>query len=193
MSSGRLRGERRVISARGLLIGRHGEVDLALEETPVSRRHARVERRDDGFVLTDLGSKNGSFLRGVVQGRSETLRDGDRFRIGKTEILFFDPEALPPDLASGAETRRAPRVLGDVVYSSGRVEGRGLLFDLSATDARVLDVAAKLRLASPARLVLPDLPGLKEGTFRGKVVGISPSGFAVRFDGPAKALREVLA
>lgn len=179
--SGRLRGECRPIASRGLLIGRSGDVDLALEEAPVSRRHARVDLHGDHFELTDLGSKNGSYLRGQLQNASKALVDGDRIRVGNTQLLFFDPGALPPDLASGTETRRAPPVAVEVIYSAGRVDGRGLLFDCSAGDARILSVEGPLELRTTVRLVLPELSAADDQSLRGAVVQTSAAGFTVRF------------
>ncbi len=179
--SGRLRGECRAIANRGLLIGRSGDVDLALDEAPVSRRHARVDLHGDHFELSDLGSKNGCFLRGRLQNASRTLIDGDRIRVGNTELLFFDPGSLPPDLASGTEARHAPPLASEVIYSAGRVEGRGLLFDCSVGDARVLSLEGPLDASVAVRLVLPELTGSETGTLRGEVVQTSPAGFTVRF------------
>src|SRR5690242_474950 len=45
-----------------LRIGRDTKNDLILEDEEVSRRHARVEARGNGWVLMDVGSTNGTFL-----------------------------------------------------------------------------------------------------------------------------------
>ncbi len=179
--SGRLRGECRAIASRGLLIGRSGDVDLALEEAPVSRRHARIDLHGDHFELTDLGSKNGSYLGGRLQNASKRLEDGDLFRVGNTELLFFDPGALPPDLGSGTEARRAPALASEVIFSAGRVDGRGLLFDCSPGDARILSVEGSLEARATVRLVLPQLSSAIDRNLRGEVVQTSPAGFTVRF------------
>jgi DNA-binding winged helix-turn-helix (wHTH) protein len=54
----------------------------------VSRRHARILISAEEAVIEDLGSKNGTYLRGErVQARS-TVRDGDEIRIGPARLTF---------------------------------------------------------------------------------------------------------
>lgn len=68
---------------RPLLIGRDGSCDVVVKDTAASRRHARVEPSGDGWVLTDLGSANGTYLNGVRITSSVTLKGGDTFRVGR--------------------------------------------------------------------------------------------------------------
>lgn len=60
-----------------LLIGRSDSCDVRLENTTVSRRHARLLFRDGAWIVQDLGSKNGTLLNGQLVGRAR-LRPGDR-------------------------------------------------------------------------------------------------------------------
>lgn len=72
-----------------LVIGRAvAEVDLALDDELVSRRHARLSVDPRGyFRLEDLGSRNGiGYLGRYV--RRLNLMDGDTFSIGRTELTF---------------------------------------------------------------------------------------------------------
>jgi hypothetical protein len=68
-----------------LLIGRSDGCDLRLDDTTVSRRHARMFFRDGAWVVQDLGSKNGTWLNGrqVIRAR---VRPGDM--IGFAERRF---------------------------------------------------------------------------------------------------------
>jgi hypothetical protein len=59
-----------------LLVGRHSTCAVRLAAETVSRRHARLVFRDGGWVIQDLGSKNGTFVNGVPVGRCR-LRPGD--------------------------------------------------------------------------------------------------------------------
>jgi pSer/pThr/pTyr-binding forkhead associated (FHA) protein len=68
-------------------IGRTEENDVLVDKGNVSRQHAVVLRRGGGWLLRDLGSTNGTWLRGEpVEER--LLQDGDTFRIGRTQIVF---------------------------------------------------------------------------------------------------------
>jgi serine/threonine-protein kinase len=73
------------------------EVDLSKFDpsTKISRRHARISRTLDGFVVEDLGSSNGTFLtRGggmqvrLLKGQTHQLMAGDVLRLGDTSLRF---------------------------------------------------------------------------------------------------------
>ncbi|MBI1878220.1 MAG: protein kinase [Chloroflexi bacterium] len=56
----------------------------------VSRRHNRLLRRDSGWFVEDLGSKNGTFVNGikVIPSQMITLKEGDVIRCGQIELQF---------------------------------------------------------------------------------------------------------
>lgn len=87
---------------RGITIGRTGNNDVVLDDGTVSRFHAWFQREDDGrHLLTDAGSKNGSFLAGVrlVPRRPVQVPDGARLRFGQVEVVFFLAEGFVKLLA----------------------------------------------------------------------------------------------
>jgi len=67
-------------------LGRSGS-DMNLDDTAVSRRHCELVEVGAGWVLRDLKSSNGTFLNGV-RVTEQPLKDGDRVKIGQTEIVF---------------------------------------------------------------------------------------------------------
>lgn len=71
-----------------LTIGRDLANHIVLEDEFTSTRHARLERKATGFLLRDLRSRNGTFVNGarVVEAM---LNDGDRLRIGQTDMVFL--------------------------------------------------------------------------------------------------------
>jgi FHA domain len=71
-----------------LVIGRHPTCDVVLSDDTVSRVHARLVFRDDGWILQDLDSTNGTRLNGRYVGRCR-LRPGDRLIVG-TQLLQVD-------------------------------------------------------------------------------------------------------
>jgi transcriptional regulator with GAF, ATPase, and Fis domain len=74
--------------ARSVLIGSHASADLRLGDPYVSRSHARVDVVDDqGFVLRDLGSTNGTRIHGT-RIREVLLDDGAVIELGSTQIRF---------------------------------------------------------------------------------------------------------
>jgi hypothetical protein len=69
------------------------DVDLDADdpEAKVSRRHARITRRNAQYFIEDLGSTNGTFVnrgRRLLPGDRQPLQDGDEIIIGKTFLSF---------------------------------------------------------------------------------------------------------
>jgi hypothetical protein len=69
-------------------IGRATENDVVLSDAWVSLRHARIERRDEEWWLSDLGSRNGTRLNGAPITIPVPLADGDVIGIGQMEMVF---------------------------------------------------------------------------------------------------------
>ena len=80
-------GRRTVIEDREITIGRIAGCDVVVNDTNVSRRHASVARRGDQFIVTDLGSTNGTLLNGRRIQQS-VLQAGDVLTVGTTKLTF---------------------------------------------------------------------------------------------------------
>lgn len=68
--------------------GRSPDSDVFLDDVTVSRRHAEIRRRRDGWYVHDLGSLNGTY---VNRERVEMtkLASGDELQIGRFKLVFF--------------------------------------------------------------------------------------------------------
>ena len=66
------------------------KVDYVLEEAGASRIHAEIIKNEEGYVIKDTGSTNGTYLNGepLVTYQSYPLKDGDEIRIVRQEIKF---------------------------------------------------------------------------------------------------------
>ena len=73
-----------------ITIGREDNVDLTIPSSAVSRRHARITRNEDGYVLEDLGSSNGTFVNGQKLNGPRPLRSGDKIRLGQVITLLYE-------------------------------------------------------------------------------------------------------
>ena len=85
-------------------IGRTRDCDLCLTDLSVSRMHALLVRREDGWVLSDLGSHNGTRLNGWLVREPVPVHAGDRVEFGSMAfIIQGDPpaEAAAPEGPSG--------------------------------------------------------------------------------------------
>jgi DNA-binding winged helix-turn-helix (wHTH) protein len=82
-------GSRRVPLTEGdNLIGRDPASTVCLDATGVSRRHARIVIGDNGAMLEDLGSKNGTSLADRSLTGKAALHDGDRIQVGPILLVF---------------------------------------------------------------------------------------------------------
>ncbi len=68
------------------ILGRDRDGAAWIDVYSVSRRHARIVVSGDRATLEDLGSKNGTFLKGEAVTKPRPLADGDRLRIGTVEM-----------------------------------------------------------------------------------------------------------
>lgn len=80
-------GRRAVVEDREVVIGRVPGCDLVVNDTNVSRRHAAIQRSGQQFVVTDLGSTNGTSLNGKRIAQS-ILQPGDVLTVGTTSLTF---------------------------------------------------------------------------------------------------------
>ncbi|MBA3303625.1 MAG: DUF3662 domain-containing protein [Actinomycetota bacterium] len=83
-----LPGGRRVdLPSSTAVIGRGAEAAVRVQDTSVSRRHAELRPTEDGWVLVDLGSTNGTRVNGAGVTERQ-LRDGDTISVGDTQLRF---------------------------------------------------------------------------------------------------------
>ncbi|HSD27889.1 MAG TPA: FHA domain-containing protein, partial [Vicinamibacteria bacterium] len=75
------------------VVGRDPEAALTIPSSLVSRRHACIVVAGERATLRDLGSKNGTLLRGRRVEGEVKLDDGDEVRIGPALLVFCAPEA----------------------------------------------------------------------------------------------------
>lgn len=69
-------------------IGRAPSNSIPVQDASVSSNHARILRTNEGFVLEDLQSRNGTFVNGEKVTDKRLLADGDLIRIGKVIMTF---------------------------------------------------------------------------------------------------------
>ena len=81
-------GRRLVVGPAGATVGRSRQCDVVLSDPNVSRQHAEIRPRGGSWVLTDLGSTNGSRINGRRVERSDVIRQGDEIELGATVLRF---------------------------------------------------------------------------------------------------------
>lgn len=95
---GELEGQRWIIDRDHVVIGRAPDCDVVLPKRQVSRRHARIERHNDSYLLSDLRSKNGTYVNGKeVRDEPYHLKDGDEIQIALyVKMGFVGADATIP-------------------------------------------------------------------------------------------------
>ncbi len=82
-------GKKKKFKGVRMVIGRTPGVDLLLTDQSVSRRHVELIYGDEGVMLKDCGSGNGTKVNGTKVAEKK-LEHGDEIAIGKTKIKFVD-------------------------------------------------------------------------------------------------------
>ncbi len=109
----------------GLSMGRAEQRDIVLPDPAASRSHAEIVKQGDGWLLKDFGSVNGTFVNSK-RVRDHLLVDGDRVRIGATELRYEAPklaskapEAAPPPVSPSPGTKPFENLIFGVEGGAG--------------------------------------------------------------------------
>jgi hypothetical protein len=81
-------GERVSLGEHTTTVGRLPESTITIEDGNVSREHARIAPGSNGYIVTDLGSTNGTLVNGVRIPGQQLLADGDILSFGSTHLRF---------------------------------------------------------------------------------------------------------
>jgi two-component system, cell cycle response regulator len=81
-------GRRFALNRNEVVLGRGSDCDIQVDRDSVSRRHARVFRAGEQWLVEDLGSTNGSYVNDVPVTKS-ALRDSDFVKIGAAIFKFL--------------------------------------------------------------------------------------------------------
>ena len=83
------------------ILGRADEADIRFDLPGVSRQHARIDIEHGAITLEDLGSRNGTYLRGERITARAALADGDEIRLGPVTLTFrlVSPESSTVSMA----------------------------------------------------------------------------------------------
>ncbi len=71
------------------VIGRAQDTQIRLIDDGVSRHHCRIQLEGDRLWVSDLESRNGTFINGQRIDTRTSLRDGDKIQVGRTTVLRF--------------------------------------------------------------------------------------------------------
>ncbi len=107
--SGSMKGQRLLIKVPIVNIGRADYCDLVIPDDSVSSQHAKLTRREGIWVLTDLGSTNGTLVDGEKVEGEVPLAPGAFVRFGDVQLVFE-----PTDDAADMNAPKATRTISAV-------------------------------------------------------------------------------
>lgn len=114
--AGPLNGQRWGIEDE-LIIGRESDCSIIIPDRQISRYHARLTPQEDGVLLEDLGSKNGTFVNGIILTDPVILQDGDLIQMALVQhFVYLSSDATMP-------------LEGAVISSGGKRHGAHLSLD----------------------------------------------------------------
>jgi hypothetical protein len=98
-TEGKVRGRRYPVERERFRIGASSDNDLVIEQDEyVSQHHAELRYLEGGLFISDLGSRNGTFLDGErVTGRAVAVRRGDRIKLGDCTFQVSEGSTSSPD------------------------------------------------------------------------------------------------
>ena len=122
-----------VIGVPHVRIGAGSSNDVVLDDQHASRFHCEIRKTDEGWLLRDLGSLNGTRVGDIVI-KEGLLQSGATITVGETSIRFLADDGRADEIAVSPE-----HAFGDVVGRSVRMrEVFGVLERIAATDSTVL-------------------------------------------------------
>ena len=138
-----------------LAVGTSGDNTLVLTDPTISRYHLELRRTSAGVLVTDLGSRNGTWV-GAVRVERAVVPAGTRLRLGDTTIVVDDagstvapPVADAPRPADLIGDSDAIREVARLVHRLARVDSSVLIQGETGVGKEV--IARALHEASPRR------------------------------------------
>lgn len=129
------------LAAGETAIGRDARAGLVLDDARISRRHALLVRDEARVMLTDLASRNGTFLNGRRLGAApEVLAPGDVVKVGDFTLVFEPAESIPFTEEPAVEMRQVLQKAPDEMIRSSM-----------AVPAASRDVSARACVSSSTR------------------------------------------
>ncbi|MCJ8331194.1 MAG: FHA domain-containing protein, partial [Lentisphaeria bacterium] len=86
-------GKEYVVDLESVTLGRSSSATIKVLDNMLSRQHAKIFKTDDGWMLEDMNSTNGTWLKGERIKKPVSLKSRTSVRIGQTLWELIDPES----------------------------------------------------------------------------------------------------
>jgi pSer/pThr/pTyr-binding forkhead associated (FHA) protein len=99
-------------------VGRTQENDVTIPHPSISREHAQLKRQDNGsYILSDMGSSNGTIVRGKKIHKAVTVYHGDMIQFGQVECMLLDPKGQSKKRSSGDLNKAIMVLIAIIVFA----------------------------------------------------------------------------
>jgi len=186
-----------------LTIGRKPENDIQIDNLAVSTYHARVDKTGPDFILTDLQSTNGTFVR-EKKITSHKLKHGDNVIIGKHVLVFASSsgaqakagksiDKMDMDKTMMLDTARQRDLLAKAQQKAAakappKIEHVGVLTFLDGSGAGEIELKKKLTRLGKSSNSEVKLSGLMMGA-TAATISRRPTGYTIAFAGGMTKLK----
>lgn len=116
---GDVTGYRFHLTARDTIIGRAQNCRIAVADPYVSTHHARIFQANRRYYLTDLNSRNGTYVNERLVHGTVLLDEGDQIRVGQCVFTFYSPRAV----ASGSSRHEIGSVGDEQLWAAASHAG----------------------------------------------------------------------
>jgi len=175
------------LAGQRMCLGRSSAVELCFpEDAGLSRQHLALEREGAGWVVADLGSKNGTFLNAAPLKARTALKAGDRISAGHLIITFQSdvptPAPQPPSPVTFYAEPESPHVATIVTSLEGALANQTVVAEPSRGLAQIqalIKAGRELAGSRPLNELFPvilDLAIEAVGAQRGVLITCEPDG-----------------
>jgi serine phosphatase RsbU (regulator of sigma subunit)/pSer/pThr/pTyr-binding forkhead associated (FHA) protein len=137
------------VKTDSLVIGRSAQADVSIADRSLSRRHARLFRDGDQWLLEDLASRHGTYINGRKVSQSTPVRAGDIIGLSGSLVTVRDSDAPSPprqveDISAQSVFRSAETIIGETLHMTAGEPSA----DPSADRAKLVRWADRLRIVN---------------------------------------------
>jgi len=119
------------------VLGRHPECDIVLEASAVSRKHAQITKTEDGWIVEDLGSRNGTVVNGETITGATSVGPNDRIKICEVLMVFAEEEKAPDTRAMTVMLTDTTQDTTPTIMSTVDVSTTASVVDTGRTDVKL--------------------------------------------------------